>query len=114
MSALSRRAVIAAGLLAVLMPAATATADPDDDDGVHRHHPDHDRATAAVERGEARPLSEILAQVRPELGGEVAGVEFRRKSGRWVYEFRVLAADGQMTEVYVDAATAAVLKRETH
>jgi len=91
-----------------------ACADPDDDERAYRRHHDHDRAKLAVERGEARPLSEVLAKVRPELGGEVAGIEFRRKSGRWVYEFRVLAPGGQMTEVYVDAATADILKREAH
>jgi uncharacterized membrane protein YkoI len=115
MRALSRRAFIATGLGAALAPVAgSAIADPDDDEGAHRHHHDHDRARIAVERGEARPLSEILAKVRPELGGEMAGVEFRRQSGRWVYEFRVLTPTGQMTEVYVDAATADILKREAH
>lgn len=115
MHAHSRRAFIAAGLGAVLaLSAAAAIAEPDDDEGAHRHHHDQDRAKLAVERGEARPLSDILAAVRPGLGGEVAGVEFRRKSGRWVYEFRVLEPDGRMTEVYVDAATAGILKREAH
>jgi uncharacterized membrane protein YkoI len=76
--------------------------------------PDHDHARRAVERGEALPLSDILARVRPELGGEVIVVAFRRKTGRWVYEFRVIAAAGRLEEVYVDAATAQVLKRESH
>ncbi|MBS0643836.1 MAG: PepSY domain-containing protein [Proteobacteria bacterium] len=115
MCALSRRAFIAAGVIAALaLSSAPGRADPDDDEGVYRHRHDHDRARLAVERGEARPLSEILAQVRPELGGEVTGVEFRRKAGKWLYEFRVIGAGGQMTEVYVDAATAEIVKREAH
>jgi hypothetical protein len=82
-----------------------------DDDGGHH---DHDRARLAVERGEAQPLSDILAQVRPALGGEVVDVAFRRSGNRWLYEFRVIVPAGRMTEVYVDAATAEIVRRETH
>jgi hypothetical protein len=81
------------------------------DDGWHH---DHDRARLAVERGEAQPLSDILAQVRPALGREVVGVAFRRKANRWLYEFRVIDPAGRMTEVYVDAATAEIVRREAH
>jgi uncharacterized membrane protein YkoI len=115
MCALPRRAFIAACVGATLgaVPGLAST-DASDDEDVSRHHHDHDRARLAVERGEARPLSEILAKVRPELGGDLAGVEFRRKSRKWVYEFRVLAGSGRMTEVHVDAATGDILKREVH
>jgi uncharacterized membrane protein YkoI len=75
---------------------------------------DHDRARHAVERGEALPLADILSRVKPELGGEIIGVSFDRKSDRWVYEFRVIAPAGQLTEVHVDAATAKIIKREDH
>ncbi len=85
----------------------------DDDDADHTHDHDHDSARHAVEHGEALPLSDILARVRPELGGEVVGVAFRRKVGRWVYEFRVIAPAGRLDEVYVDAATAEILRRES-
>jgi uncharacterized membrane protein YkoI len=109
----SRRAVLGLSLgAAVLFVAGLAHADFDEDDW-HRDQ-DHDRARLAVERGEARPLSDILARVRPELGGEVVGVAFRRRAGRWLYEFRIIAPDGAMTEVYVDAATAQIVERETH
>ncbi|PPQ35263.1 PepSY domain-containing protein [Rhodopila globiformis] len=94
---------------AVLLLAGLARADHDDD---WRH--DQDRARLAVERGEAQPLSEILAQVRPALGGEVVGVAFRRQGDRWLYEFRVITRAGRMTEVYVDAATAEIVEREPH
>jgi len=76
---------------------------------------DHDRAREALERGEALPLAEILARVRPELGGEVVGVSFERdrgNDGRWIYEFKVIRPDGRLVEVDVDARTARVLKRE--
>ena len=111
MCASSRRAFLGVCLCAAGLPLTQAAqAAHDDEEGYH----DHDRARRAVERGEAKPLSDILLQVRPALGGEVAGVAFHRNAGRWVYEFRVIAAGGQMTEVYVDAGTAEILKREVH
>lgn len=73
---------------------------------------DHDNARHAVEHGEALPLSEILARVRPQLGGEVIGVAFEREEGRWVYEFRIIGPGGRLTEVSVDAATARIVRRE--
>lgn len=66
---------------------------------------DHNAARGAVERGEIRPLAEILASIRSKLPGEVAGVEIERKAGRWLYEFRVVGAKGRLFEVYVDART---------
>jgi hypothetical protein len=75
---------------------------------------DHDRARLAVVRGEALPLSDILTRVKSELGGEVIGVSFEQDANRWVYEFRVIAPAGRLMEVYVDAATAKIIKREDH
>ena len=73
-----------------------------------------EQARRAVEHGEAMPLAEVLARVRPHLGGELVGVSFERKSGRWVYEFKVIDTGGQLTEVYVDASTSEILEREKH
>lgn len=76
---------------------------------------DYDRALRAVEQGEALPLAEILERFRPELlGGEIAGVEFERKHGRWVYELKVIDRSGRLWEFYVDAASAELLKKEGH
>jgi uncharacterized membrane protein YkoI len=100
----TRRAIIVLGLAAALLPAA-ALAD---------RERDYDQARRAVERGEALALAEILTRMRTDLGGEVVGVEFERKRERWVYEFKVIDPGGRLWEVYVDAATAAILKREGH
>jgi uncharacterized membrane protein YkoI len=77
-------------------------------------HRDHDEARRAVESGEALPLVEILARVRSDLGGEVVDVSFERKKGRWVDEFKVIGPGGQLREVYVDARSVEILKREEH
>jgi uncharacterized membrane protein YkoI len=66
---------------------------------------DHDAARLAVERGEIRPLVDILAIVRAKIPGQVTGVEIERKARRWVYEFRIVDAKGRLLEVYVDAGT---------
>jgi uncharacterized membrane protein YkoI len=77
------------------------------DDG---EHDDHERARRALEEGQARPLAEILARVRDRLGGDVVGVEFDRKKGRYIYEFKVVAPGGRLRAVYVDAMTAEIVK----
>lgn len=66
---------------------------------------DHDMARQAVERGEIKPLAEILQIVRDKLPGEIAGVKIERKNGRLVYELRIVGAEGRLLEVHVDAAT---------
>jgi uncharacterized membrane protein YkoI len=73
---------------------------------------EHDRARGAMERGEALPLSEILAGVRDELGGEITRVSFKREHGAWVYEFKVVEPSGRLVEVYVDAADGRIVERE--
>jgi len=100
----TRRDMIVLGLAAALLPSA----------GLADREHDYDQARRAVERGEAVALVEILARVRADLGGEIVGVSFERKRDRWVYEFKVIDPGGRLWEVYVDAATAAILKREGH
>jgi len=83
------------------------------DDG--EHEDDHDRreaVRAAVERGEVKSLLEVLREVKPRLHGEIVGVEIERQGSAWIYEFRVADEKGRLLEVYVDAATAKILKTE--
>jgi uncharacterized membrane protein YkoI len=100
----TRRTFIGFGLCLAATPTAAAS----------RADRDHDEARRAVERGEALPLFEILARVRSELRGEVVSVSFKRRRDRWMYEFKVIGLGGQLTEVYVDAVSAEILKREQH
>ena len=93
---LSSRATAVALLSALAVFAAGARADDDRD---------HDMARRAVERGEIKPLAEILQTVRDKLPGEIAGVKIERKGGRLVYELRIVGAQGRLLEVHVDAAT---------
>jgi hypothetical protein len=73
---------------------------------------DHDRARAALEAGQIRPLSEILAEMERRYMGRVIETELEREDGRWVYEFKLLPPTGPVFELEVDAATGALLGSE--
>lgn len=88
----------------MLIGAAFAASDAHADDKRH----DQDTARQAVERGEVKPLAEVLAAVRSKLPGDVVGVKIEKKRSRWYYEFRVADAKGRLFEVYVDAQTATI------
>lgn len=90
--------VPAALLAAVMLVATVPAASPRDRDEHHRDEMRH-----AVQAGEIKSLADILALVRNQLPGEIAGVEIERKQGRWLYEFRVVDGDGRLFEVYIDA-----------
>jgi len=89
--------------------AAYADDNKGDDEG---DEDDHDRARRALEEGQARPLNEILVVVEDELGGRIVRVELERRRGRYIYEFRVITPSGELREVYVDAMSAEILKRD--
>jgi uncharacterized membrane protein YkoI len=107
MSIIRTRRTFLVALALMLASAGLAHAE-DRNDGRH----DHDRARRALEEGRARPLAEILARVRNQLGGEVVGVELDHERGRYIYEFKVITPTGKLREVYVDAMTAEFVKRE--
>ncbi|PYE99088.1 peptidase YpeB-like protein [Rhodopseudomonas faecalis] len=71
--------------------------------GHHHDRYDHDAVRDAVERGEIKPLAQLLELVKGRLPGEITGVEIERKQGVWLYEFRVIDKSGRLFDVYVDA-----------
>jgi uncharacterized membrane protein YkoI len=81
------------------LPAPSCRADPQDHAGPF----DHDAVRIAVERGEIKPLADLLEIMRRKLPGEITGIEVERKHDQWVYEFRVVDQRGRLFEVYVDA-----------
>jgi uncharacterized membrane protein YkoI len=92
-------------LLGLLSGAAVLAADRASAD---RRGRDHDAVRIAVDKGEIRPLADIIAALRGKLPGEIVGVDIERKEGRWVYEFRVVNGKGQLFDVYVDGRTAEI------
>lgn len=94
---LNARAMVVVLAAALAMFAAAVRADDDERD--------HNVARRAVERGEIKPLAEILQIVRDKLPGEVASVKLERERGRLSYELRIVGTKGRLLEVHVDAAT---------
>jgi uncharacterized membrane protein YkoI len=110
MSARFNRRTLLGALVFLAAGAGVAHADEVDDEP--DEDGDHDRARRALAEGRARPLSEILVLLEGRLGGEMVGVRFKRKGGRYVYELKVVTPSGRLREVYVDAMTASILSSE--
>lgn len=85
-------------LLSLLLCCAVASADSD-----------QDRALAALQRGEIRPLVELIAIIEADLGGRLVEIELERRGATWVYEAEVLSSDGVRVERDYNAATGAPL-----
>ena len=73
---------------------------------------DHERAREALRRGEVLPLAEILERVRTQMPGEVIETELEREHERWIYELKLIDADGRIIELEVDATDGRVLRSE--
>lgn len=71
---------------------------------------DQDQARRALERGEIRPLDQVLAVARKALPGDVVKVELDEDDGRWIYEIKILTPGGERREVEIDARSLRVLE----
>ena len=71
---------------------------------------DHNRARAAVQSGQILPLKAVLDRLERDHPGQVLEIELDEEKGRWVYEVRLLQADGKLVKLELDAATADVLR----
>ncbi|MBI5128200.1 MAG: PepSY domain-containing protein [Rhodopseudomonas palustris] len=97
-----------AGLMLAVIAGGASAHDHGSDRDRGRH--DHDEARLAVQRGEIRPLAELLTMVRGKLPGEITGVEIERHHGQWLYEFIVVDKNGRLFEVYVDPQSGEIRK----
>ena len=102
-----RRLIYGIVVLAAAGSAAIASADEDEHD--------HEVAREAVAEGKILPLDQVLTRVRRDFPGELLGVELeddedRGSDARLLYEFKLLAKDGAVRELYYDARTGAFVK----
>jgi uncharacterized membrane protein YkoI len=95
-------------LSALVMPAAQASEKPGK--GHSDKKGDHERARAAVQAGQVLPLPILLERLQRTHPGQVLELELDRENGRWVYELRLLQANGHLLKLEVDAGTAQVLE----
>lgn len=91
------------GLLVAALLAATPLTPgwSDDDDDDHA-------AEAALARGLARPVHELLQRVRAGFTGTVLKIELDREDesdALWVYEVKLLTPKGDVLELAYDART---------
>ena len=71
---------------------------------------DHERALQAVQSGQVLPLTTVLERLGREHPGQVLEVELEREAEQWIYEIKLLSADGQLMKLKLDAGTAEVLR----
>lgn len=75
----------------------------------HSDESDHELARQALQQGKVLPLRTVLDQVERDYRGQVIKVEFEHDDGRFIYELRVLQADGRMLKLKVNAVDGQVL-----
>ncbi len=85
-------------LIALMLAAVPAHADSDGE-----------RARAALERGEIRPLDAVLAAAKTAVPGDVVAVDLKHDDGRWLYKLRIIGADGRRRDVKIDARSLKVI-----
>ncbi len=76
-----------------------------------RDRGDHERAREAVVAGQILPLRTVLERLEREQAGQVLEIELEPEGGRWIYEVKLLQADGQLLRLEVDAGTGEVIGR---
>ncbi|MGH1573081.1 PepSY domain-containing protein [Methylobacterium sp. P31] len=73
---------------------------------------DADRARRALEKGEIRPLDDVLRAAREAAPGDVVSVDLKHDEGHWLYKLRILGADGKRRTVKVDAGSLKILDED--
>lgn len=69
----------------------------------------HDRARAAMAAGQIKPLAEILDQVERRYAGRVVKTELERDNGIWIYELKLLPANGRVYQLKINAQTGRII-----
>ena len=64
---------------------------------------------AATAAGEAIPLATARQMLRQRMGGELVRARLCHESGRLIYRLTVLARDGKVRQVTIDATNGTVI-----
>jgi len=70
---------------------------------------DHDRARAALESGEILPLQTIIAKLEQIYPGQILEVELERDDDLWIYEIKLVRANGVLIKIKLDASDGRLL-----
>jgi len=104
---MSSRRFLLSCAVASLALAAPADAIPQ---GPTKERRDHERARAALEAGQIRPLSDLLSEVERRFRGRVIEADLERDDTQWLYELKILPPNGRIFIVELDAATGALVR----
>jgi uncharacterized membrane protein YkoI len=94
-------ALMVAAVMATFAAGGLQAGNHDDDD--------HDRARAAMAAGQIMPLAEILGQVEQRYTGRVVKTELERDDGIWIYELKLLPANGRVYKLKINAQTGRIV-----
>lgn len=75
----------------------------------HADRNDHELARQALQQGKVLPLRTVLDKVEQQYPGQVVELEFEAEHGQFVYDIRVLQADGIILKIKMDAVDGKVL-----
>ncbi len=64
----------------------------------------------ALQQGKVLPLRTVIDQVEQQYQGQVIKVEFEREDGIFIYEIRLLQADGKVAKLEIDARDGRLIK----
>jgi uncharacterized membrane protein YkoI len=73
---------------------------------------DHDEIKQLRETGQILPMGEVMTSAQSVQPGQLVEAELEREDGAYLYEIKILAADGTVHKLALDAATGAVIKRK--
>lgn len=73
---------------------------------------DHDEVKQLRETGQILPMGEVMAGAQSVQPGQLVEAELEREDGVYLYEIKILAADGSVHELYLDASTAEVIQQK--
>lgn len=71
---------------------------------------DSDRVRRAMQAGEIRPLSEVMAVLEKSYPGQLLEVEIEEKRGRIYYEIKKLSDNDRVLKILVDARTLEIFR----
>lgn len=73
---------------------------------------DHNEIYQLRQSGEIMSMEKVLEHARTIQPGQLIEAELDREKGSYVYELKIIDADGKMHELELDARTGELLKRE--
>ncbi len=110
----ARRAFLLLVSLGLLAHAARPALAKKDKDGERGDEVEEDAGGEAirdaVSKGDAEPLSGILAEISRQYPGEVVRIRLKGKDEDLHYRIRILQADGRRIEIHVDARNGRILE----